>query len=145
MSHKWIWQLFASDIKSGNWTCCVWTQPVLEPEPWGCTESRFTKWVKREPFTNSCAKFLSVWSQLFVSLTGVLWQRRFFSVMKQEIELMLIRREMLHFATLKFCVCFLAAGLWLWVMSSVPHYGNVTCNRTWEGQQRLRSFSPPFN
>lgn len=49
-----IWQ-----IKSDNWTCCVCTQPVLEPEPWGCMESRFTKWLRREPSTNSCAKLLS--------------------------------------------------------------------------------------
>lgn len=62
-----IWQ-----IKSGKWTCCVCTQPVLEPKPWGCIESRFTKWVKRKPATNSCAKLLSVWSPLFSSLIAVL-------------------------------------------------------------------------
>lgn len=30
-----IWQ-----IKSDNWTCCECTQPVLEPEPWGCIEKQ---------------------------------------------------------------------------------------------------------
>lgn len=116
-----IWQ-----IKSGKCTCCVCAQPVLEPEPWGCTESRFTKWVKREAATNSCAKLLSVWSQLFSSLTAILEQGRFFPVMKQEKKLILIRREMLHIATLKLCFWFIAAGSWLWIMSLVPHHRFVT-------------------
>lgn len=51
MSHRWIWQLFAPDkIKSGNWTCCLFTQPVLELEPMGSIESRFSKWVKKRTF-----------------------------------------------------------------------------------------------
>lgn len=34
-------------IKFGNWTCCLCTQAILELEPMGSIESRFSNWVKK--------------------------------------------------------------------------------------------------
>lgn len=69
-------------IKSGNWTCCLCRQPFLEPGLMGSIETGLASESKREPSTsqtNSCAKLISVGSQLFDNLRAVLWQVTFFS------------------------------------------------------------------
>lgn len=139
MSHRWIWQLFASDRLNlvTELAVCALSQS-LNQNPGGVAKAGLPSEAKGSLPLIAVLSF----SQFEVIYLQVLQQffdkGDFFLVMKQETELMLIRREMLHLAMPKLCVCFIAAGSWLWMMSLVPHCGNVTCNRTWEGERRLR-------
>lgn len=127
MSHRWIWQLFASDRLNSvsALAVCVLSQS-LNQSPGEVQKAGLPSESKGRLPLIAVLSFSQFEVSYFQVLQQFLSRGDFFPVMKQEKELILIRREMLHIATLKLCFWFIAAGSWLWIMSLVPHHRFVT-------------------